>query len=276
MKKTETVIITGCSSGIGKSLMIKLLQQGYNVIGVCRKPTKVKSFLNHNYSGLQLIKCDLLKLNQLKDLVKKLKKINNINILINNAGSIFPEKKNIFYNMDQTYFLNSFVPFFLTNNLLSNFQKNKNNLVLNIGSNAQKLFPITKHDLNFSSKHMSYKMYCKSKLYLLYLTKSLSLKTSKNINCSYVHPGLVKTNIAKNLSILLKLGFVTTNFIYGITPHQSSEYIIKKILNKKYKNSMYFDFNSKLFPKKIETNKYFLQQIYKKFFLMSHKLKSSK
>ena len=60
MKKTETVIITGCSSGIGKSLMIKLLQQGYKVIGVCRKPTKLKSILNHNYSGLRLIKCDFL------------------------------------------------------------------------------------------------------------------------------------------------------------------------------------------------------------------------
>ena len=37
------IIITGCTSGIGKSLLIKLLEDNSNyIIGVCRNPKKIQ------------------------------------------------------------------------------------------------------------------------------------------------------------------------------------------------------------------------------------------
>ncbi len=268
MKQNKTVILTGCSSGIGKSLMKKLINENYNVIGICRNPYNLKKNLNINSKRLKILKCNLLNLNQLKKLIKSLKKIKNINILINNAGSIFNSKKNIISNLDQSYFLNCFVPFLLVYKLKSNFQNNSENLVLNIGSNASKLFPINNNDLKFPSEHMSYKMYCKSKLYLLYITQKLAEITPKNINCCYVHPGLVKTNIANNLNLLLRLGFNISNLIYGITPKKSSDYIYNKIIKKKYYNSMYFDYNKPSKPKKIIIKKFYSEKICKKLFLI--------
>ena len=135
-------------------------------------------------------------------------------------------------------------------------------MIINIGSNASKIFSLDEHDLNFKENYFGYINYCKSKLYLLYLTKKLSMMFSKNIDICYVHPGLVKSNIAKNLPLIYRIGFSFANFCYGVNSNVSANYIYDIIIKKIKKNGMYFDLRKKLISNKIDLKNIFLKKIW--------------
>lgn len=50
----KTILITGCSSGIGAVAAMDLLQRGYRVIAACRKADDVKRMNELGYEGVQL------------------------------------------------------------------------------------------------------------------------------------------------------------------------------------------------------------------------------
>lgn len=68
------VLITGTSQGIGKAIAELFLQNNHNVIGIDRQPSTIS---NPNYTH---IICDIREYD-------KLPKINDVEILINNAGT---------------------------------------------------------------------------------------------------------------------------------------------------------------------------------------------
>lgn len=258
------VIITGCTSGIGRSLLIKLLEEDNNyVIGICRNPKKIEDLSIKYTKNLQLIKCDLLNLVDLKNLTKQLKKISNINILINNCGSLFFENKEVFNGIYSTHFLNTFVPMLLCLETMKNFDAKKKNLVINIGSNAFKLFPIHEEENFLKNYHFSYKNYCKSKLYLMYLTERFSRNTKGNVEFCYTHPGLVKSNISSNFPYIYKFLFKIIQFFFGISSDESANYIINDIINNNLnKNNKFFNFNSRKNIKNLILNKEYTNKIW--------------
>lgn len=97
MKKTA--IITGSSSGIGKHIAIGLSKQEYHVILISRNKKnldKVKKEIEKNGNSCELIISDISKDSSFLDCAKKIKKIKNIHLLVNNAGI------GIFNNLEDT------------------------------------------------------------------------------------------------------------------------------------------------------------------------------
>ena len=270
------IIITGCTSGIGKSLLIKLLEDNSNyIIGVCRNPKKIQDIAKKKNKNLKLIKCDLLNIKDLKNLIKQLKKITNINILINNCGSFFFQEKDIFDGISNTYFLNTFVPLLLSLETRKNFNIKKKNLVINIGSNAYKLYPIKNGEILLKNHTFSYKNYCISKLYLMHITAKLGSYKRGNIEYCYIHPGLVKSNIYSNFPIFYKFLFRIVLFLFGISSEKSANYIIENILNNNSeRNNKFFNFNSKNTIKDLDLNKKYSKKIWDIF--LDKKLKFEK
>ena len=262
------IIITGCTSGIGKSLLIKLLKDKKNyIIGICRDPKKIENISIKHQNNLKIMKCDLLNLKDLKGLIKELKKISNINILINNCGSLFFDKKEIFDGIYETLFLNTFVPMILSLEIKKNFETKKKNLVINIGSNAYKLYSIKEGEIYLKNYNFSYKNYCKSKLYLMHITKKLSDYNIKNLEFCYIHPGLVKSNISSNFPFIYKLLFNLIQSLFGISGQESANYITDNIINlKSKKNNKFFNFNSKKKVKKLILNEKQSNKIWDIFF----------
>jgi NADP-dependent 3-hydroxy acid dehydrogenase YdfG len=77
----KTILITGGSSGIGKSIGDFLVEKGFEVYGTSRFP---KKYTNSKFPLLELDVADTASINRcVKNLLKK---VDNIDVLINNAG----------------------------------------------------------------------------------------------------------------------------------------------------------------------------------------------
>ena len=77
----KVIVITGASSGIGKSIGNYLTKKGHTVYGTSRNPKKYPE------SQFTLIKSDVKRISQIDDLINHVKiKEGRIDVLINNAG----------------------------------------------------------------------------------------------------------------------------------------------------------------------------------------------
>ena len=50
----KSVLITGCSSGIGLESALELKRQGFRILAACRKPEDVERMSDHGFTGVQL------------------------------------------------------------------------------------------------------------------------------------------------------------------------------------------------------------------------------
>ncbi|WP_218599444.1 SDR family oxidoreductase [Polaribacter sp. NJDZ03] len=78
---SKVVLITGASSGIGKSIAIFLSEKGYKVYGTSRNPKNIADF------SFELIALDVLKVDTITTAIDFIiKKEGRLDVLINNAG----------------------------------------------------------------------------------------------------------------------------------------------------------------------------------------------
>lgn len=193
--KDKTAVITGCSRGIGLSILENFSSNGANIIACVRKNNnqfqdKVKRLEDKHKVNINIISFDL----QFEEEVEKglidLKKItNSVDILVNNAGI---NQMSLFQMTSLKTFKNVFeINFFsivnLTQKILKIIKKNNYSKIINISSNAVSL------------AHAGRSAYTPSKAALVSLTEVLSKELSNyKINVNAIAPGLVNTDMMKN------------------------------------------------------------------------------
>ena len=193
--KNKTAVITGCSRGIGLSILETFIKNGANVIACIRKDNdsfnkKIKLLNTEFNSNIKVIKLDLEKEEDIEEAFLEIKNTSqNIDILVNNAGinqmSLFQMTKlKTFKSVFQVNFF-SIVSF--TQKLLKIISKKKNSKIINISSNAA--------DLSSAGRAA----YAPSKAALISFTKVLSKELGAyKINVNAIAPGLVNTDMMKN------------------------------------------------------------------------------
>lgn len=127
----KRILITGATSGIGLAISKKLLSMGYIVYGVGRDFSKVDIEDNNFYP----IVCDLVKYQNIEEMVKKLKKEVEIDILINCAGIGYfgPHEEINPTKLHKMIALNLEAPLILTQLLLRDLKK-REGVIINISS----------------------------------------------------------------------------------------------------------------------------------------------
>ena len=89
--KNKTAVVTGAGKGIGKACAIALAEAGANLIIISRTEKDLKDvskIIKKFRSKCISYVCDVTNFNQIKNIIKKQKKID---ILVNNAGTNIPE-----------------------------------------------------------------------------------------------------------------------------------------------------------------------------------------
>ena len=192
-KQKEIVLITGASSGIGKSLALELSGKGYELILSSRNIDSLNDVAN-SVSKLggkaHAIQMDITSADSVKKLFVKAKKIGFVGIVINNAGfGKFDSIQNInIEDWDNQLSVNLRGSFLITKFFSDSMMQNKRGMFVYINSVAgKKAYP-------YSSAYVA------SKFGLLGFSRSMRAELREhNIKVISVHPGAVDTAFWDNV-----------------------------------------------------------------------------
>ena len=174
-------LITGTGTGIGKTVAELLLTEGYFVFGYSRN----NSIEHPHFTFTQI---DLSNLEAIQEIQFPTIDSENL-LLINNAatiGEILPLNLKKETDIINEYNLNIITPTILCSKFISTYT-DKKKIIINIGSGA------ANHAI------ASWNTYCGSKSALDMLTKVISEEKHKNLTVFSVHPGVVDTDMQKEI-----------------------------------------------------------------------------
>ena len=83
----KVAVVTGGSSGIGKSISLLFAKEGADVVIISRKEEDLKEVCKLNEKKISYVVGDITKVESIKKLVEYMKtKFGKLDILVNNAG----------------------------------------------------------------------------------------------------------------------------------------------------------------------------------------------
>ena len=140
----KTLLISGCTKGIGLAIVNKFAQMGFHIAGCARNPEDILNLqkkMEKQYPGQQFFfeVCDVSKKEWIQKFAQDaLHNLGNIDVLINNAGTFAPgqiqnEEEDIFEKLMDT---NISSAYHLTRAILPNMLHNKQGHIFNICSTA--------------------------------------------------------------------------------------------------------------------------------------------
>ncbi|MDP6334540.1 MAG: SDR family NAD(P)-dependent oxidoreductase [Candidatus Poseidoniaceae archaeon] len=191
----DAYLVTGASSGIGRFLSLELVNSGFSVIALSRESKHLASLgeeLKLVDSNSMAIACDLSSSNDIaKASIAILESYQELSGIVHNAGVIDPIKPISEANFEDWNYLmnvNLIGVQDLTQRLYSLISGEKHTRVSTISSGASK-YPIG-----------SWSAYCVSKAGLDMWTRCLAEEgQERNISAISVAPGIVDTNMQKNI-----------------------------------------------------------------------------
>jgi hypothetical protein len=209
-------LITGGSSGIGKSIAKELSKKGYNIIIVARDKKKLNEAKKEIGENVEIIATDISSIDNCKKLYNDLKN-DDIDILINSAGfgmhgkfledDLDKQMEMIDLNIKATQILSKL--------FLDDFIKKDHGYILNISSTAA-----------FSPGPLM-ASYFASKAYVLRLTTAISEEIKKehcNVYIGCLCPGPVDTSFNDKLGV---------KFSKAQDSDELAKYAVKKMFQKK-------------------------------------------
>jgi short-subunit dehydrogenase len=183
-------LITGASSGIGAAYARSLSTQGFKIILVARRKERLEALAKEleQASRVQatVLVADLSKLEGINKVVEKIKGLNNLDVLVNNAG--FGSRG---YFEDQALdavngmlFVHNFAPVHFIRASLSGMIKRNRGVIINVSSVAA--FIIRPQSV----------MYCATKNFLKTFSETLQTELhDTNIKVQALCPGYTRTEI---------------------------------------------------------------------------------
>lgn len=210
----KNVLITGGSSGIGFETAKAIAAQGANVFIVGRDTAKTEQTVKDLIAatGNKNIKYFLANFSSMKSVRQLAEQVKSelsvLDVLVNNAGAVFPEFKLNEEGLEMTIATNHFAYFLLTNLLLDLIKKAEAGRVVNVSSGSHYKGKLDFESFTHNKRYFITKAYGQSKLANVFFTQELAERlkgTNVTVNC--LHPGVVKTNI----------GNKDTNWYSGLT-----------------------------------------------------------
>ncbi|MBC77785.1 MAG: hypothetical protein CME64_17400 [Halobacteriovoraceae bacterium] len=173
MENDKTVVITGTSGLIGKSLVKKYLSQGCSVIGLDNTESELKE------DGFQHIPCNL---ERPEEILRACEEIKSVHILINNAGISNPYNAKIgeikIQQWQKIINTNLNAAFTLTNFLAKKLKQSKGSIVNIASTRALMSEPCNE-------------AYAASKGAIVSLTHSLMNTLAPDVNVNCISPGWI-------------------------------------------------------------------------------------
>ncbi len=200
--QNKNVVVTGGNAGIGLATSMALAKQGANIFLVSRNKDKaadaVEAIKQATGNGnIQYLIADLSVQQSIRELNKELRnRLASIDVLINNAGGVFPQFSKSADGLEMTIATNHFSYFLLTNLLLDLVQQSPWGRIVNVASRAHVNASIDIESFTQDKGYFIFKAYGQSKLANVLFTAELARRLgNSHVTVNSLHPGLVKTDI---------------------------------------------------------------------------------
>jgi len=193
MKDQKVAIITGGSGGIGSNIVKTLGRLGYSTIIVFNTNEKKSKMLEKEVENSIAIKCDVSSKIEVGEMVKKIiEKYGRIDVLINNASPEIKHSRFLQKGIEE-FKRHIMVSYFGAVNsskqVIPQMIRQGKGVIINI---------ITQYVISNPPPAIS--DYVCAKYALLGLTRCLAVEyASKNIRVNAISPGMVETNMIRNL-----------------------------------------------------------------------------
>lgn len=224
----KVCLITGASSGIGEACALELAKRSASVVGIGYHTEHIAEARQHIQaeSGhlVDFIQADLSSQAEVCRAADEFRsRYQRLDVLINNAGSFFPFRRNSVDGIEMNFALNHLAYFLLTNQLLDMLQASSPARVVNVSSNSHYGNPVDFDDLQYRHRYHPFKAYGRSKFANVLFSYELARRLEgTGISVNSLHPGWVATNIARNIGLLARL-FMPLIQINALRPREGAQ-----------------------------------------------------
>ncbi|UFS60023.1 SDR family NAD(P)-dependent oxidoreductase [Subtercola endophyticus] len=219
---SKVIVITGGSSGIGRSAAGTLAAQGHTIAVVGRSPERTRSVAAD--IGGEAFLADYDRLDDVRALADALlNRFDRIDVLANNAGGLVKKRALTVDGHERTIQSNHLAPFLLTTLLLPRLRENaavSPVRVISTASSANTLGKIRLDDLDLRNRRWlgGWPAYGAAKLANILFIKELARQTAgSGISAYSFHPGFVSTSFGAD-TLPLKISNGLLGGRLGLTP----------------------------------------------------------
>ena len=210
----KTAVVTGCNSGLGLETMRVLSLRGAHVIGTGRTREKASKACSTMPGKTTPVALELSSLKSVLECAESITELGlPIDILVCNAGiNTFGESVELVNGVERTFAVNYLGHFVLVNRLMPLMQQSQESRIVHVGSMSAYIqapaVGIDFDNLRGEGPFDPQEAYGRSKLAnALFSLELASRLKGSNITSNVIHPGLVKTNIARSAPIPLRKAF---------------------------------------------------------------------
>lgn len=210
---SPVAVVTGASSGIGKSTARMLVAQNWQVIGTGRDPARTDTAIGEIGSAatdggsFTMLRADFDSMAEVKRLAGEINACTSrIDVLINNAGGVRDKLITTSEGTEATFAANHLAPFLLTRELLPHLKATAATLpaggvrVIAVASSAHRQSQgFDFDDLQGLKSGHAVASYCQAKLANILFTRELARRTEADgVIAQAMHPGVVDSNFASH------------------------------------------------------------------------------
>jgi NAD(P)-dependent dehydrogenase (short-subunit alcohol dehydrogenase family) len=208
----KVCVITGATSGLGLEAAEKLAKMGARLVLVGRDPVRGDATLARLRAAApgtspSIYYGDLSKLSEMRRIAAAIGNAEpRIDVLINNAGSMFASRHETADGLEMTFALNHMAYFVITNLLLGRLQAAEIGRIVSTASAAHSGQKLDFDDLQSKRRYSAARVYGRSKLANILFTRELAQRLSgTRVTANCLHPGFVSTRFGADNGLFARL-----------------------------------------------------------------------
>jgi len=193
---SRTIVITGASDGIGAAAARQLHAAGHDVVVVGRDRDKTERVADE--LGVTRFVADFADLAEVRELAAGLRNgVPRIDVLANNAGGVFGERRLTSDGHEITFQVNHLAPFLLTNLVLDRLIDGGASVIQTSSAAAQRFSRFDIDDLEAIRNHSASRAYGNAKLANVLFTRELDRRyAADGVSAAAFHPGVIASSFA--------------------------------------------------------------------------------
>jgi NAD(P)-dependent dehydrogenase (short-subunit alcohol dehydrogenase family) len=229
----KVVVITGATSGIGQIAALKLASFGARIVLVARDRGRADATL----AKLREVGPDAAHSAHIADLsiLAEMKRVGQeiaaaeprIDVLINNAGNVFPTRQLTPDGLERTFATNHMAYFVLTRELRDRLVASAPARIVSTASRAHRGQSLDFDDLQFARGYSIGRAYGRSKLANILFTRELARRlTGAGVTANCIHPGLVSTGLGQRPGGIFSAVVRSFFFMFAGPPEPGADTIV--------------------------------------------------